>query len=266
MALSLSHAVFCSATMKLPRISPSFHRRKPASNIVAMSSLPQPSLSTADADVAPHLLRHIRSPSPSIISTVQGFLSATPPTIAPALCLAACALVRSSPQVALDTACALHLAHVHSAVISRRHLTGLSSPVELMTSDGLMVLMYEMITRSEADAGRLQRVVVEVAGAVAAIVAEVAEGAEKEDGRLPACGAACGAILGGGTEEEVERTRRMGMHMGRAHAAAMRCGVAAAADGLGMVELELEWFDGDIADHVKDFLRTKMSFPHDVTI
>ncbi|KAL9441617.1 hypothetical protein AB3S75_020171 [Citrus x aurantiifolia] len=38
---------------------------------------------------------------------------------------------------------------------------------------------------------------------------------KKEEGRLHACGAACGAILGGGSEEEIELLRRYGFYVGR---------------------------------------------------
>lgn len=37
---------------------------------------------------------------------------------------------------------------------------------------------------------------------------------KKKDGRLHACGAACGAILGGGSEEEIELLRRYGFYVG----------------------------------------------------
>lgn len=37
---------------------------------------------------------------------------------------------------------------------------------------------------------------------------------ERKGGRMAACGAACGAIVGGGSEEEVERLRRFGVYVG----------------------------------------------------
>lgn len=37
---------------------------------------------------------------------------------------------------------------------------------------------------------------------------------EKKEGGLHACGAACGAILGGGSEEEIEKLRKYGLYVG----------------------------------------------------
>lgn len=98
----------------------------------------------------------------------------------------------------------------------------------------MLPLGYEMVTSGAVgdvgDAERRVKVVVEISRAMGGwqggvvegqlIEAEGIKGAEKEwvwerrGGRLSACGAACGAILGGGREEEVERLRRFGMYVG----------------------------------------------------
>ncbi|GAB4825085.1 hypothetical protein Ancab_007959 [Ancistrocladus abbreviatus] len=47
---------------------------------------------------------------------------------------------------------------------------------------------------------------------------------EKKDGPLHACGAACGTILGGGREEEIERLRRYGLYVGMIQGICQRMG------------------------------------------
>jgi len=45
---------------------------------------------------------------------------------------------------------------------------------------------------------------------------------EKGEGGLHACGGACGAVLGGGSEEEIEGLRRFGFHVGMMRGMAQR--------------------------------------------
>ncbi|KAL5978647.1 hypothetical protein ACLOJK_029764 [Asimina triloba] len=46
------------------------------------------------------------------------------------------------------------------------------------------------------------------------IAVQAREVCRKKEGALYACGAACGAILGGAYEEEIEKLRRFGLHAG----------------------------------------------------
>lgn len=118
--------------------------------------------------------------------------------------------------------------------------------VELLTGDGIAPLGFELLARSDdpADDGRsnrILRVMVEISRAVGSggvIEAQYrkskttttlgtrsddeelchVEGirgvVEKNEGGLHACGAACGAVLGGGSEEEIERLRKYGFYVG----------------------------------------------------
>lgn len=65
-------------------------------------------------------------------------------------------------------------------------------------SNGMVEGLYEEMKcgQSESDMGRVEYV------------------CEKKEGELHACGAACGAILGGGSEEEIEKLRKFGLYAG----------------------------------------------------
>ncbi|OWM88771.1 geranylgeranyl pyrophosphate synthase 3, chloroplastic-like [Punica granatum] len=123
---------------------------------------------------------------------------------------------------------------------------GFGPNVELLTGDGMMPLALELLARSddhatETSSGRVLRVMVEITravgsqGAVAGqyygeILGRVwssssADGrldlaflayhaCGKREGALHACAGACGAIIGGGCEEEIERLRAYGYSVG----------------------------------------------------
>ncbi|XP_010276119.1 PREDICTED: heterodimeric geranylgeranyl pyrophosphate synthase small subunit, chloroplastic-like [Nelumbo nucifera] len=183
-------------------------------------------------------------------------------TMAPALCVATCELVGGqqpiSPNQALVVASALHL--VQAALFTHEQLPLTDRPipsnpetlthhhafaagVELLTGDGILSFVYELLGRSDDPAGgnseRLLRVIIEIARAMGSEgmvdgqyrkmlcsvlgseelcdVGWVDHVCEKKEGRLYACGAACGAILGGGSEEEIEKLRNYGLYVGKIH-------------------------------------------------
>ncbi|KAK3199707.1 hypothetical protein Dsin_023122 [Dipteronia sinensis] len=112
--------------------------------------------------------------------------------------------------------------------------------VELLTGDGMVPFGLELVAKSDDpdqnNSDRILRVIVEITRAVGSL--GVVDGqyselqcsqlegngswhmdlinntCEKKEGGLHACAAACGAILGGGSEEEIEKLRRFGLYVG----------------------------------------------------
>lgn len=67
----------------------------------------------------------------------------------------------------------------------------------------------------------------------------------KKEGELHACGAACGAILGGGAEEEIEKLRSFGVYAGMVRGMAARNGTEEKMRELkGLALKQLESFRG----------------------
>ncbi|XP_020598814.1 geranylgeranyl pyrophosphate synthase, chloroplastic-like [Phalaenopsis equestris] len=212
-------AIFPSipSNFKPPQISQTLTRLRRPNRTLCTATSDQSYLSASNADISSHLLRSLPvTIHPSVKAPIHSLLSSPiPPTIAPPLCLAATELVGGNPNSAINAACALHLIHAvtHTRTRTAPPLTEFSPGVLLLTGDGLLVLAYEMVARSSAvDAGPSVRVLKEVARTAAAVAAAYEGGRE---GELAAGAAACGVILGGGNEEEVERGRRVGMFAGK---------------------------------------------------
>ncbi|KAF7831290.1 heterodimeric geranylgeranyl pyrophosphate synthase small subunit, chloroplastic-like [Senna tora] len=121
-----------------------------------------------------------------------------------------------------------------------RHVYGPN--IELLTGDGIVPLAFELLARSDDpardDSDRVLRVIIEIARAVGSVglvegqyrkittggsgsdggevchVESIRRVAEKIGGEMHACGGACGAILGGGSEDEIERLRKYGFYVG----------------------------------------------------
>nr|ASQ40929.1 geranyl pyrophosphate synthase small subunit type I [Pelargonium graveolens] len=161
-----------------------------------------------------------------------------PPSLAPALCIAACEFVGGGRDQAMVAAAAVRLMHAaacaHDKLLSAHKPISrptaqreFESNIKLLTGDGIVPFGFELLASEpeRSNAGRVVRVVAEIARAVGSqgtvegqyeeVVSERMERAcEKREGELHACAGACGAILGGGSEEEVEKLRKYGLYVG----------------------------------------------------
>ncbi|KDP39141.1 hypothetical protein JCGZ_00898 [Jatropha curcas] len=207
-----------------------------------------------NADIDTHLKQAIPIRPPLVVFEPMHHLTfAAPETTAPALCMAACELVGGQRDQAVAAASALHLLHAsaftHENIPVTDRPRSSSRPVfdhayepniELLTGDGMTPFAFELLARfdnlAQNDADRVLRVIIEISRAVGS--QGVVEGqynelrydesngkksfnaawldnvCRKKDGELHACAAACGAILGGGSEEEMEKLRRYGLYVG----------------------------------------------------
>lgn len=206
------------------------------------------------ADIEAHLKQSIPIRPPLVVFEPMHHLAfpaaAAAKNTAPALCLAACELVGGDRVQAISAASAIHL--MHAAAFTHQHLQTekpnskpmthhLFGPnIKLLTGDGLIPFGYELLARSdkpgEDNSGQILRVIIEIAratGSQGTIDGQYRENQltrsnsdescqadridhvlKKKEGELHACGAACGAILGGGSEDEIEKLRRFGLYVG----------------------------------------------------
>ncbi|KAK2990025.1 hypothetical protein RJ640_004703 [Escallonia rubra] len=205
-----------------------------------------------DAKIEDHLKKSIPIRPPlEVFEPMQYLTLAAPRTAASALCVAACELVGGHRDDALAAASAVHL--MHAAAFAHEHLplTDRARPkpvvhhqyspnIELLTGDGILPFGLELLVKSvdpaRYNSDRVLRVIVEITRAVGSqgtvdgqyreFLCTQSNGdelcdagwveytCEKKEGGLHACGAACGAILGGGNEEEIERLRKYGLYVG----------------------------------------------------
>ncbi|KAG5551060.1 hypothetical protein RHGRI_009477 [Rhododendron griersonianum] len=200
-----------------------------------------------EADIEAHLRTAIPVRQPvAVFEPVRHLVLAVPKAKAPALCVAACELVGGDRAQAVVAASALRL--VHSAAHAHEHLPLMDRPnhkpaihhacgpnIELLTGDGIVPFGFELLARSvgsgQNNSDRVLRVIIEITRAIGSQgmidgqYHELQQGARsneewiehvcmKKEGELHACGAACGAILGGGSEEEIEKLRKFGLYVG----------------------------------------------------
>ncbi|KAJ8442980.1 hypothetical protein Cgig2_019553 [Carnegiea gigantea] len=208
-------------------------------------------------DIKAHLNWAIRVRDPVVVFEPMHHLTfAQPKSMAPALCVAACELIGGRRAHALPAASAIHVmqaaVHVHHNLLHKGRPKpmnhGFGPNIQLLTADGLLSFGYELMVKcndndnlGEEYSSRVLRATIEVAralgsqGMVAGQFREVECGCdevalgeargvewlryvhEKKDGGLHACGAACGAILGGGSEEDIEKLRKYGLYVGMIH-------------------------------------------------
>ncbi|CAJ1971407.1 unnamed protein product [Sphenostylis stenocarpa] len=200
---------------------------------------PQPHWASLQAEVEAHLRQTIPIKEPlEVFRPMHQLVFAAPHTTVPTLCLAACELVGGHRSEAMAAAAALLLslanAHAHEHLDDSE-----GANIALLTGDGVVSFGFELLARGEGAgrerAERVVRVIVEISRAVGSgglidsqhMAKKLrAEGmkrvVEKRDGGLHACGAACGAVLGGGSEEEIEKLRRFGFHVGMMRGMAQR--------------------------------------------
>ncbi|XP_024960715.1 heterodimeric geranylgeranyl pyrophosphate synthase small subunit, chloroplastic-like [Cynara cardunculus var. scolymus] len=219
--------------------APSSHHRSPITARVAQNLSYWDSI---HSDIDSHLKKSIQIRQPTTVFEPMHHLTfSAPKTAASALCVAACELVGGVREDAIVAASAIHLVHAaaythdHLRLTTDRvwsdprpeipHLYG--SNIELLTGDGIMPFAFELLAQSMDPAGKnsdeLLRVIIEITRAVGAEGMVAGEGYEVEFDllnsqparRLHGCGAACGAILGGGNEEEIGRLKRCGEYVGK---------------------------------------------------
>ncbi|XP_014504018.1 heterodimeric geranylgeranyl pyrophosphate synthase small subunit, chloroplastic [Vigna radiata var. radiata] len=200
---------------------------------------PYPHWASLQADIEAHLKQAIPIKEPlEVFEPMHRLVFDSPRTTVPALCLAACELVGGQRRQAMDAAAALLLnlanAHVHEELGLRE-----GSNIALLTGDGIVPLGFELLASGDGPGRgspeRVMRVIIEISRAVGSEglidsqhMKKTLEGGnmkrvvEKGEGGLHACGAACGAVVGGGSEEEIERLRRFGFHVGMMRGMAQR--------------------------------------------
>ncbi|GMN51609.1 hypothetical protein TIFTF001_020763 [Ficus carica] len=205
------------------------------------------------ADIEAHLKQLIPLKPPlAVFEPMHRMTFAVPPNSAPALCVAACELVGGHRSHAMAAAAALHLMHAASFTHEHLPLTDRPKPkptvhrdygpnIQLLVPDAMVPFGYELLALSDDPtqntSGRVLRVITELSrvmgpqGMVDALYRELLVGqldgghelndteliedmCRKKEGRLHACAAACGAILGGANEEETENLRIYGFYVG----------------------------------------------------
>lgn len=195
----------------------------------------------------------IREPF-SVFKPMHHLTFAAPETTAPALCIAACELFGGRRELAIAAASALHLMHAASYFHEHIPLTDQTRPnspprpgptfgpnIELLTGDGMIPFGLELLAKSnnldddDEHSDRILQVIIELTRAIGSqgvvngqyIQAQCDESnpsvgkagstrivTDKKGSELHACGAACGAILGGGKEKEIEKLRKYGFYAG----------------------------------------------------
>nr|BCK60968.1 geranyl pyrophosphate synthase 2 [Scoparia dulcis] len=202
-----------------------------------------------EADIQTYLKKAIPiRPPESVFEPMHKLPLAAPKTTAPSLCVAACELMGADRSHAMAAAAAVHLMHTAAYLHENLPLTDRTRPksevqhmfgpnIELLTGDGIIPFGLELLARSMDSAqnspDKILRVIVEITRATGSqgmvdgqfreltIVndddSDIIEYViKKKEGELHACGAACGAVLGGGAEEEIQRLRNFGLYIGMA--------------------------------------------------
>lgn len=204
-----------------------------------------------EADIGTYLKKSIPvRPPETVFEPMHHLTFAAPTTAASALCVAACELIGGDRSQALAAASAIHL--MHAAAHAHEHLPLTDGPrpeskpaiqhkfnpnIELLTGDGIVPFGFELLARSIDPArndnpDRILRVIIEITQASGS--QGLIDGLYKEDdivdqnsrfefieyvckkkyGEIHACGAACGAILAGGADEEIQKLRNFGLYAG----------------------------------------------------
>lgn len=203
-----------------------------------------------NADIEAHLKQAIPVREPLSVHEPMNYLTfAAPRSTAPALCVAACELVGDHRDSALPAASALQLMYAASFTHEHLPLTQSSRPkseiqvqhpygpnIELLIGDAMLPFGLELLAVSDDptqnNSDRVLRVMVEITRAIgsqgmvhgqyyevepyaSSYLGQNERVSEKYEGTLHGCAAACGAILGGGSEVEIEKLRRYGVYIGK---------------------------------------------------
>ncbi|KAG8386117.1 hypothetical protein BUALT_Bualt03G0115700 [Buddleja alternifolia] len=263
------------------RSNPSRSSSRYLPRLVAMAQS-QSYWASIESDIETYLKKAIPIRSPeSVFEPMHHLTFAAPRTTAPALCVAACELVGGNRIQAMAAACAIHL--MHAAAYTHEHLPLTDRPrpkptiqhkfdpnIELLTGDGIIPFGLELLARSmdlaQSNPDKILRVIIEITRAsgsqgivegqyrelgvdeLSSDIKIIEYVSNKKEGELHACGAACGAILGGGAEEEIERLRNFGLYVGTVQGivAKNKPGMEEKIEKLkGLALKELESFKGD---------------------
>ncbi|KAF2314193.1 hypothetical protein GH714_023984 [Hevea brasiliensis] len=220
--------------------------------VLAMSTTDQSYWSSIHADIETHLKQAIPIRPPLVVFEPMHHLTfIAPQTSAPALCIAACELVGGHRDQAMAAASALRLMHASASTHENLPLTDRPNTrqtvyhtfgpnIELLIADGMISFGFELLAQTndpdQNNSVRVLQAIIEISRAMGS--QGVMEGqynesqygesdgeklfpaawlhnvCKKKEGALHSCAGACGAILGGGSEEEIEKLRRYGLYVG----------------------------------------------------
>ncbi|KAF6146035.1 hypothetical protein GIB67_033394 [Kingdonia uniflora] len=207
-----------------------------------------------NSDIETHLKMSIPIRSPlSVYEPMHHLTLSAPRSMAPALCIAACEVVGGHGHQAIDAAAAVHLmqtaAYTHENLIlldqQKPNLAAHHSydtNIQLLMGDTILPFAYELLASSDDSTGnnshKILRVIIELSQAMGTqgmidgqykkmqrigsddrLIYQVCK---KMEGELYSCGAACGAILGGGSDNEIKKLRRYGLYVGLIHGMMLR--------------------------------------------
>lgn len=120
-----------------------------------------------------------------------------------------------------------------------------------MGSNGVVEGQYEETLGGRSDGQGLSDV---------SIAERMRRTCEKKEGELHACAAACGAILGGANEEEIEKLRKYGLYVGMRQGYLNRIGNkekeldGVVADLQNLALSELQHFRGERVEAISSFV------------
>lgn len=212
------------------------------------------SLARINNDVEAHIKHALLGREPACVyEPMYHLIFDAPVSLAPNLCIAACEAVGGQKDQAIGAASALHLMHAaaftHETLLSSDQRKPKTNPhssfaanIHLLAGDGILPLGYELLTKLDDNPGKILKAVVEISSAMGP--KGMVEGqyeeikpigpddgkfearwmdsvCRKKEGKMYACAAACGAILGGGNDENVEALRRYGHYIGLIHGMVM---------------------------------------------
>ncbi|OMO83479.1 Polyprenyl synthetase [Corchorus capsularis] len=260
---------------------------------VTMSLSNQPYWASINSDIEAHLKQAIPVREPlSVYEPIHHLTFAAPQTTAPALCVAACELVGGHRDHAIPAASAIHLMYAASFTHEHLPLTESVRPksmishvydpnMELLLGDAMIPFGLELLARSDDPAqnqsDRVLRVMVEVTRVMgsqgmvygqyyeveryqsgnkdsSSHIKEIERISENYEGALHGCAAACGAILGGGSEEEIEKMRRYGLYMGKIQGMINRIG----SNERGLIEKLVEELRNLASQELRGFNEAKV--------
>ncbi|KAF6168158.1 hypothetical protein GIB67_011543 [Kingdonia uniflora] len=255
---------------------------------------------TVNADIEAHLERAIPiHPQLSVAEPMHQVIFSTPKSMASALCIAACEVVGGERDKAIAAASAVHMMHVAEFTLDDNQLSAQQKRKSMVQDIGIarfgvLPLGYELLATSDNPMGnnseKILRAIIEITQAMGpqgmvdgqywkmqckgsygdelCHIGWIDHVCEKMDGGLCSCGAACGAILGGGSEDEIKKLRRFGMYIGMIHGM-MKRGidlgrveneVLEMVEGLKTLALkELEYFKNKDVDALKSLVDARVS-------